>query len=101
VLTQVGLGTIFSNIIQENPTIKNQVGERAFRYIISELGCVCCFTDLYKQMCGCTECASLQSLHCSLQAKHGMMHHKFAINSQCRTTKARAKEMARGWGAVG
>ncbi len=37
VLTQVGLGSIFSDIVREHPTIKNQVGERAFRYIISGL----------------------------------------------------------------
>jgi hypothetical protein len=101
VLTQVGLGSIFSDIVREHPTIKNQVGERAFRYIISGLGCVRCFTDSHKQMCGCTECVGLHSLHRSLQAKRGVMHHKFAINSQRRTSKARAKAMARGWGAVG
>ena len=101
VLTHVGLGSIFSDIVREHPTIKNRVGERAFRYIISRLGCVCRFTDSYKQMCGCTECVGLHSLHRSLQAKHGVMHRKFAIDYQRRTTKARAEEMARGWGAVG
>ena len=35
VLTQVGLGTIFSDIVRDNPEIKGKVGERAFRYIIS------------------------------------------------------------------
>ncbi len=44
-LTQVGLGTIFSDIIKDNPTIKNKVGEHAFRYIISSLGSVCRFTN--------------------------------------------------------
>ncbi len=38
VLMQVGLGTIFSDIVKNNPTIKNKVGERAFHYIISGLG---------------------------------------------------------------
>ncbi len=40
ILTMVGLGTIFSDIVRDNPTIKNTVGERAFRYLISRLGCV-------------------------------------------------------------
>ena len=62
-LTQVGLGNIFSNIIKDNQTIKNNVGERAFHYIISGLGSVCCFTNSYKQMCGCTECVGLHTLH--------------------------------------
>jgi hypothetical protein len=62
-LTQVGLGTIFSNIIKDNTTIKNKVGERAFRYIISRLGSVHCFTNSYKQMCGCKECVGLHTLH--------------------------------------
>ena len=101
VLTQVGLGSIFSDIVCKHPTIKNQVGEHVFRYIISKLGCVRCFTDSDKQMCGCTECVSLHSLHPLLQAKRRVMHRKFVINSQHRTTKAPAKKMARGWGAVG
>jgi hypothetical protein len=62
-LTQVGIGTIFSNIIKDNPTIKNKVDERAFSYIISSLESVCCFTNSYKQMCGCTECVSLHTFH--------------------------------------
>ncbi len=57
------------------------------------------FTDSYKTMCGCTECFGLQTLHRSLQAKHGVMHCQFAINAQRRTTKVRAEEMARGWGS--
>ena len=52
-------------------------------------------------MCGCTECVGLHSIHRSLQAKRGVMHRKFAIDSQRRTTKAQAEVMARGWGAVG
>ncbi len=40
-LTMVGLGTIFLDIVQDNPTIKNKVGKHAFRYIVSGLGCVC------------------------------------------------------------
>jgi hypothetical protein len=71
VLTQVGLGTIFSDIIKNNPTIKNKVGEHAFHHIISGLGSICCFTNSCKQMCGCTECVSLHTLHCLLLAKHG------------------------------
>ena len=46
-LTQVGLGTIFSNI-KDDPTIKNKVDEHAFCYIIKGLGSICCFTNLYK-----------------------------------------------------
>ncbi len=45
VLTQVGLGSIFSDIVHKHPTIKNRVGKHAFRYIISGLGCVRCFMD--------------------------------------------------------
>ncbi len=40
ILTQVGLGTIFSDIVHDNLTIKQKVDERAFRYIISTFGCV-------------------------------------------------------------
>ena len=40
VLAQVGLGTIFSDIVRDNRTIKGKVGERVFRYIVSSLGCV-------------------------------------------------------------
>ncbi len=54
ILTMVGLGTIFSDIVRENPTIRKKVGERTFRYIISTLACVRRFTDSYKTMCGCT-----------------------------------------------
>jgi hypothetical protein len=100
ILTMVGLGTIFSDIVRDNPTIKKKVGERAFRYIISTLGCVRRFTDSYKTMCGCTLCVGLQTMHRSLQAKRGVMHRKIAIDMQCRTTKARAEEMSRGWGVV-
>jgi len=63
VLTQVGLGSIFFDNVCEHPTIKNRMRERAFRYIISGFGCVRCFMDSYKQMCGCTEFAGLHSLH--------------------------------------
>ena len=51
-------------------------------------------------MCGCTECIGLQSLHRSAQAKLGNMHRKFSLDAQRRTTRARAEEMARGWGTV-
>jgi hypothetical protein len=96
----VGLGTIFSDIVRDHPTIKNQVGERALRYIVSGLGCVRRFTDSHKTMCGCTECIGLHTLHCLLQAKRGIMARQIAIDAQCCTTKARAEEMARGWGEV-
>jgi hypothetical protein len=100
ILTMVGLGTIFSNIVRDNPSIKQKVGERAFHYIISGLGCVCRFTDLHKTMCGCTECIGLHTLHRLLQAKCGIMHPQIAIDAQCWTTKKRAEEMSRGWGCV-
>jgi hypothetical protein len=100
ILTMVGIGTIFSDIIRDNPTIKNKVGERAFRYIVSSLGCVRKFTDSHKMMCGCTICVGLQTLHRSLQAKRGVMHRMIAINLQRRTTKVCATDMARGWGDV-
>jgi hypothetical protein len=35
--TQVGLGTIFLDIVCENPTIKHKVGKCAFQYIINRL----------------------------------------------------------------
>ena len=66
VLTQVGLGTIFSNIVRDNSTIKGKVGKRAFCYIVSSLGCVHHFTDFYKRKCGCTECVGQLTLHRSL-----------------------------------
>jgi hypothetical protein len=98
ILTMVGLGTIFSDIVRDHPTIKNKVGERAFRYIVSSLGSVRRFTDSHKMMYGCTLCISLQTLHRSLQAKRGVMHCKISIDLQRRTTKVNAKVIARGWG---
>jgi hypothetical protein len=100
ILTMVGIGTIFSDIVRDHPTVKNKVGERAFRYIVSSLGCVRRFTDSHKTMCGCTECVGLYTLHRSLQAKRGVMARQIAIDAQRRTTKARAEVMARGWGEV-
>jgi hypothetical protein len=99
-LTQVRLGTIFSNIIKDNLTIKNKVGERAFRYIISGLGSVRCFTNSYKQMCSCTECVGLHTLHCLLLAKRGVMHRQFAVDAQHCTRAAQAVKKASGWAAV-
>jgi hypothetical protein len=93
-LTQVCLGAIFSDIIKDNPTIKNKVGERAFCYIISGLGSVCCFTNSYKQMCGCTEFVGLYTLHCSLIVKCGVMHRQFAVDEQLCTSAAQATEKA-------
>jgi hypothetical protein len=101
ILTMVGLGMIFSDIIKENPTIKNRVGEWAFCYLVSGLGCVRCFTDSHKTMCSCTECVGLQTMHHYLQAKRGVMHCQIAINLGHCTRKAKAEEMARGWGDVG
>ena len=66
VLTQVGLGTIFSDIVRDNSTIKGKVGKRAFCYIVSSLGCVHHFTNFYKRKCGCTECVGQLPLHRSL-----------------------------------
>jgi hypothetical protein len=99
-LTMIGLGTIFSNIVHDNPTIKHKVGERAFRYIVSGLGCVRRFSDSHKTMCGCTECVGLHMLHRLLQPKRGVMYCQIAIDAQCRTTKARDEEMPRWWGCV-
>jgi hypothetical protein len=76
------------------------MGEHTFCYIISRLGSVHCFTDFYKQMCGCMECVGLYTLHCLLQAKRGVMHCKFAIDAQHCTRLAQATEKARGWAAV-
>jgi hypothetical protein len=100
ILTRVDLGTIFSDIVCDYPTIKNKVGEHAFRYIVSGLGCVCRFTDSHKTMCGYTECVGLHTLHHSLQAKCGIMARQIAIDAQRRTTKVHAEEMVRGWGEV-
>ncbi len=99
-LTQVCLGTIFSDIIKDNPTIKNKVGEHAFRYIISSLGSVRRFTNSYKQMCGCTECVGLHTLHCLLLAKRVVMHCQFALAAQHCTRAAQAAKKASGWAAV-
>ncbi len=93
-LTQVGLGTVFSNIVKDNPTIKNKVGEHAFRYIISGLGSICCFTNSYKQICGCTECVGLHTLHRLLLAKCGVMHCQFAVDAQHCTRVAQAVDKA-------
>jgi hypothetical protein len=82
ILTMVGLGTIFSDIIRDNPTIKNTVGECAFRYLISRFGCVRQFTHLHKMMCGCTTCVGLQMLHCLLKAKRGVVQGQIMINLQ-------------------
>ena len=100
VMTMVGIGTIFSDIVRVNPTIKSTVGEREFCYIISGLRCVRRFTNLYKTMCGCTECIGLQLLHRSLHPKCGNMHCNFSLDAQQRTTRAQTEEMARGWGTV-
>ena len=94
-LTQVGLGMIFSDIIHDNPAIKGKVGEPAFHCIVKSLRCVRCFTDS-----GCTRCVGLHTLHRLLQAKLGVMHCQFAIDAQYRTRKMQAAEKARGWGVV-
>ncbi len=71
-----------------------------FCYIINGLGSVCCFTNSYKQMCGCTECVGLHIVHCLLLAKRGGMHRQFAVDAQHRTRGAHATEKASGWAAV-
>jgi hypothetical protein len=101
ILTMVGLGTFFSDIIRDNPTIKNTVGKCAFCYLISGIGCVRQFTHLHKKMCSCTKCVGLQTLHCLLQAKRGVVQWQIAIDLQHRSRKARADVMAMGWGNVG
>ena len=40
IMTMVGLGTIFSDIVRDHPAIKTKVGERSFPYIVSSLGCM-------------------------------------------------------------
>jgi hypothetical protein len=80
ILTMVGLGTIFSDIVRDNPTIKNTVGECAFRYLISGLRWVRRFTHSYKTMCGCTKCVGLQTLHRLLQAKRGVVQQQIVID---------------------
>ena len=100
IMTMVGLGTIFSDIVRDHQAIKTKVGERLFRYIVSSLGCIRRFTESHKMMCGCTLCIGLQTLHRSLQAKQGIMHCKISINLQRRTTKANVEVMVRGWGNV-
>ncbi len=82
ILTMDGLGTIFSDIVRDNPTIKNTVGERAFCNLISGIRCVRQFTHLHKTMCGCTKCVGLQMLHCLLQAKRDVVQWQIAINLQ-------------------
>ncbi len=99
-LTMVGLGTIFLDIIQDNPIIKNKVDKRAFCYIVSRLRCVRQFTDSHKRMCRCSKCIGLHTLHCLLQATHGIMHCQIAIDAHHCTTKVWAEEMAKGWGNV-
>jgi hypothetical protein len=99
-LMQAGLGTIFSDIIKDNPTIKNKMGEHVFHYIISSLGSVCSLTNSFKQMCGCTECVGLHTLHCLLLAKHSVMHRQFAVEGQHCTRVAHAMEKASRWAAV-
>ncbi len=101
ILTMVGLGTIFSDIVKDNPTIENTVGKRAFRYLISKFECVRRFTHSHKTICGCTKCVGLQTLHCSLQAKHGAVQRQIAIDLQHQSRKVRADVMARGCGDVG
>jgi hypothetical protein len=92
VLTQVGLGAIFFNIIKDDPTIKKKVGEHLLNKIISGLESICCFTNSYKQMCGCKECVGLHTLHCLLLAKGGIMHRQFAIDAQHCTRGVHAVE---------
>ncbi len=62
ILTMVGPETIFSDIVPDNPTIKNTMGKCALPYIISGLEFLRRFTDLHKTMCGCTKCVGLQTV---------------------------------------
>jgi hypothetical protein len=98
VLTQAELGTIFSDIVRENPVIKGKVGERSFRYIVSSTRRVRRFKESHKQMCGCTECVGTHSLHRSLQAKRAQMQKQ----AQQRQQRGRAQVLAqaRGWGST-
>ena len=98
VLMQAGLGTIFSDIVRENPVIKGKVGERSFRYIVSSTRRVRRFKESHKQMCGCTECVGTHSLHRSLQAKRALMQ-KQAQQRQQRG-RAQVQAQARGWGST-
>ena len=93
---QVGLGTIFSNIVRDYVTIKGKVGECAFCYIVSSLGCVRHFTNSYKQMCSCTKCVGLNTLHHLLQAKCSVMHCQFSMDVWSHTRKAQTEEKVRG-----
>jgi hypothetical protein len=86
-----------SRIIQQP---KNKVGECVFHYITSGLGSIRPFTNSYKQMCGCTECVGLHTLHRLLLAKCGVMHHQFAVDAQHCTHAAQAANKASGWAAV-
>jgi hypothetical protein len=58
------------------------------------------FTNSYKQMCSCTKCVGLHTLHCLLQAKCGVMHRQFVIDVQHRIRKTQAVEKAMGWGTI-
>ncbi len=71
-----------------------------FRYIISSLGSVRHFTNSYKQMCGCTECFGLHTLHCLLLAKSCVMHRQFAVDAQHGTRVVQAAEKVSKWAAV-
>jgi hypothetical protein len=79
---QDGLGTIFSNMVNDNPTVKNKVCERVFHYIISGLGSICHFTNSYKQMCGCRECVGL---HPALFAAGKTWCHALPVCNRCAT----------------
>ena len=99
VLTQVGLGTIFSDIVRENPMLKGKVGERSFRYIVSSTGRVRRFKESHKQMCGCTECVGMHWMHRSLQAKRTQMLKRAEQQQQQQGRRARALQQARGLGS--
>jgi hypothetical protein len=78
VLTQVGLGTIFSDIARDNPTIKGKVSKQALRYIVTSLGCGCAAAP---SVLACTHsivCCRQNAVSCtdSLQSMRSIAHRR-------------------------
>ena len=102
ILTMVGLGTIFSDIVRGHPTIKNKVGEHAFWYIDSGHRRVCRFTDpTHTKQC-VDERSAVACINCIVRCRPSaaLWLVKLLLNAQRCTTKACAEEMVRGWGEV-
>ena len=57
IMLMVRLGTIFSDIVHANLTIRNKVSKCAFQDIISALSCVRCFNNLHKTFFAAVHCA--------------------------------------------